>query len=331
VDFKGVALIPTLGDRPLGNYKARLYIGDQVLGEQQFSVTQDLTAKARLEAEKAAAEAAAKAEETRRKEEQQRLAMLEDRRRKPLELQGIRFYNSTKTGTPLSPASDTFDTSRVLFVNWEVTFKNRLYGLEPNQYRVDAAYLAPDGRTLGSVDDVRSAPPNARSVTFSGRVGNSAGGAFLPGTYNVNFYLNGQYFAQRRFHVVSSGGLGKYGIPGGTGGGGGGTSGSGVSSFDTPTLANGTIDGLAGKDNVRMEMRLRPQPNGFLHGELLIHEPGYGLTPIDGFIRGDHLEFQVPYGSSTLYFEGQRRSQNLSGHFQVEPSGGKGNWTARID
>ncbi len=331
VDFKGVALIPTLGDRPLGKYKVRLYIGDQVLGEQQFSVTPDLAAKARLEAEKAAAEAAAKAEDTRRKQEQQRLAMLEDRRRKPLELQGIRFYNSTKTGTPLSPASDSFDTSKVLFVNWEVTFKNRLYGLEPNQYRVDAAYLAPDGRTLGSVDDVRSAPANARTVSFSGRVGNSAGGAFLPGTYNVNFYLNGQYFAQRRFHVVSSGGLGRYGMPGGTGRSGGGTSGSGVSSFDTPTLANGTIDGIAGKVNVPMEMRLRPQPNGFLHGELLIHEPGYGLTPIDGFIRGDHIEFQVPYGSSTLYFEGQRRNRNLSGRFQAEPSGSKGNWTARID
>ena len=331
VNFKGVALVPSLGDRPLGNYKARLYLGDQVLGEQQFSVTQDLAAKARLEAEKAAAATAAKAEETRRKEEQQRIAMLEDRRRKPLELQDVRFYNSTRTGTPLAPASDTFDASKVLFVNWEVTFKNRLYGLEPNQYRVDAAYVAPDGRTLGSVDDVKSAPPNARSVTFSGRVGNSAGGAFLPGTYSVNFYLNGQYFAQRRFHVVSSGRFGKYGTPGGTGSGGGGTSGSGTSSFDTPTLANGTINGLAGKGSVGMEMRLRPQPNGFLHGELLIHEPGYGLTPIDGFIRGDRLEFQVPYGSSTLYFEGQRRNQNLSGRFQAEPSGSKGSWTARID
>ena len=326
-----MALVPSLGDRPLGNYKARLYLGDQVLGEQQFSVTQDLAAKARLEAEKAAAATAAKAEETRRKEEQQRIAMLEDRRRKPLELQDVRFYNSTRTGTPLAPASDTFDASKVLFVNWEVTFKNRLYGLEPNQYRVDAAYVAPDGRTLGSVDDVKSAPPNARSVTFSGRVGNSAGGAFLPGTYSVNFYLNGQYFAQRRFHVVSSGRFGKYGTPGGTGSGGGGTSGSGTSSFDTPTLANGTINGLAGKGSVGMEMRLRPQPNGFLHGELLIHEPGYGLTPIDGFIRGDRLEFQVPYGSSTLYFEGQRRNQNLSGRFQAEPSGSKGSWTARID
>ncbi len=327
VDFKGVALIPALGDHPIGTYKVRFYLEDQILAEQQFSVTEDLAAKARLEADSAAAAAAARAEEAKKKEEQKRLAMIEDRQRRPLELSGIRFHNSTKTGTALSPASDTFDAAKVLFVDWQVSFKNRLYGLELSQYRVDAAYIAPDGRTLGGVDDVRGVPLNARTVTFSGRVGNSAGGAFLPGTYSVNFYLNGQYFAQRKFTVVASTGAATLSGSGGTSS----TSASGNSSFDTPTLANGRISGLAGKDNVRMEMRLRPQPNGFLHGELLIHEPGYGLTPIDGFIRGDHLEFQVPYGSSTLYFEGERRHQNLSGSFQSEPSGGKGSWSAQID
>ena len=326
-DFKGVALIPPLGDRPMGAYKVRLYLDDQMLAEQQFSVTEDLAVKARAEADAVAAAAAVRADEARKKEEQKRLAMVEDRQRHPLELAGIRFHNSTKTGTALSPPSDTFDASKVLFVDWQVSFKNRLYGLEASQYRVDAAYIAPDGRTLGGVDDVRSVPQTAKSVTFSGRVGNSAGGAFLPGTYSVNFYLNGQYFAQRKFTVVASTGPATLG-----GFGGSSSSSSSVSSsFDTPTLANGRISGLAGKDSIPMEMRLRPQPNGFLHGELLIHEPGYGLTPIDGFIRGDHLEFQVPYGSSTLYFEGERRRQNLSGSFQAEPSGGKGSWSAQID
>ena len=82
-------------------------------------------------------------------------------------------------------------------MGWEVNFKNRLYKLDSNQYRVDAAYIAPDGRTLGSVNDWKNVGPGDRSVTFSGRVGNSAGGAFLPGTYTVNFYLNGQYFAAK--------------------------------------------------------------------------------------------------------------------------------------
>jgi len=336
-DFKGVALIPSLSDHPFGNYKVRLYLDDQMLAEQQFAVTEDLAAKARAASDAAAAAAAVAADAAKKKEDEKRLAMVEDRQRHPLELASIRFHNSTKTGTALSPASDTFDASKVLFVDWQVTFKNRLYGLEASQYRVDAAFVAPDGRTLGGVDDVRSVPQSVKSVTFSGRVGNSAGGAFLPGSYSVNFYLNGQYFAQRKFTVVASAGPapGVYGssagVSSGSGGSGGSGGSSGNSSFDTPTLANGKINGLAGKDEIRMEMRLRPQPNGFLHGELLIHEPGYGLTPIDGFIRGDHLEFQVPYGSSTLYFEGERRHQNLSGSFQSEPSGGKGSWSARID
>ncbi len=326
-DFKGVALIPALSDHPTGRYKVGIYLDDQMLAEQQFTVTEDLAAKVRAEAESAAAAAAARADEEKNREEQNRLAMIEDRQRRPLELSGIRFHNSTKTGTALSPASDTFDAAKLLFVDWQVSFKNRLYSLEASQYRVDAAYIAPDGRTLGGVDDVRSVAQTARTATFSGRVGNSAGGAFLPGTYSVNFYLNGQYFAQRKFTVVASTGPGIFSGSSGTSSSGS----SGNTSFDTPTLANGTINGLMGKDNVHMEMRLRPQPNGFLHGELVIHEPGYGLTPIDGFIRGDHLQFQVPYGTSTLYFEGERRDQNLSGSFQSEPSGEKGSWSARVD
>ena len=91
----------------------------------------------------------------------------------------------------------------MLFVNWRITFENRLFNLDTGQYRVDAAYIAPDGRTLGSVDDIRIVPPSSRSATFSGRVGNSAGGAFLPGQYTVNFYLNGQYLAQKKFRVLA--------------------------------------------------------------------------------------------------------------------------------
>jgi hypothetical protein len=96
-------------------------------------------------------------------------------------------------------------------------------------------------------------------------------------------------------------------------------------------LANGQISGINGRDSVPLELRLRPQPNGFLHGELVIHERGYGATQIDGFIRGDHVEFQVPYGSRTLYFEGERRRERISGSFQTEPSGDSGSWSARVD
>jgi hypothetical protein len=156
----------------------------------------------------------------------------------------------------------------------------------------------------------------------------------LPGVYNVNFYLNGQYVGQRRFRVVSTTASLSPGIglpPPPPPPSSSGSFGSAAPSLDSPTVANGTIDGLAGKDNVPIELRLRPQPNGFLHGELVIHEAGYGLTPIDGFIRGNHIEFQVPYGGRVLYFEGQRRREQMGGSFQSEPEGDRGNWSARVD
>jgi serine/threonine protein kinase len=325
-DFSGVALVPDLSDRPRGDYKVSLALNDQTLVEQRFSVVEDLAAKAKAAEEKAAAEQAARDEEKKKEEAAQRLAMIEDRKRKPLELLEIHFVNSTKTGTPLSSPSEAFDVAKVLFVDWEVSFKNRLYKLDTNQYRVDAAYIAPDGRTLGSVYDTRMVPEGAREVTFSGRIGNSSGGAFLPGVYTVNFYLNGQYLSQKKFRVSGADELG-----GGSNPDSGNLSSASPAtiSLDSPTLATGRISGLAGKDSIPLELRLRPQPNGFLHGELVIHETGYGLTPIEGYVRGSHVSFQVPYGGETLYFEGERNSDRLEGTFEATPSGDHGTWTAR--
>lgn len=337
-DFSAVALMPTMTDKPPGNYKVALYSDDQMLTQESFIVNQDVNARASAAAAAASAAAAAKAEERKREEESRKLAMIEERRRKPLELRNIEFLNTTKTGTAISGPTVSFDMSKVLFVGWQVTFDNRLYKLEPNQYRVDATYMGPDGRTLGSVNDFQPVSPAMKTVTFSGRVGNSRGGAFLPGTYSVNFYLNGQYFGEKKFRVMADA-AGPYATyPGGgsaIGGSGSGASTGGSSSSGggllSPTLATGTINGLRGGGSAEMELRLRPQPNGFLHGELVIHQPGYGLTPIEGFVRGNHLQFQVPYGTETYYFEGQRRVDQLSGTFESTPSGERGTWTSQAN
>ncbi len=339
VDFSGVALMPDLTAKPAGAYKIALYLDDKYLAAQQFSVTQDLANKAKAATEGLTPPSAPSADDAAKKaaEEEEKLAKIEAIRRKPLELMHIDFLNSTKTGTPLSAAAESFDVSKVLFVGWEVSFKNRLYKLDSNQYRVDAAYIAPDGRTLGSVNDWKNVGPGDRSVTFSGRVGNSAGGAFLPGTYTVNFYLNGQYFAQKRFEVMADTGGAPYGMPPGSsssssGGlippslGGSSSSGPGLTG---PTIAKGNIVGLAGGGNSDLELRLRPQANGFLHGELTIHKSGFGATPIEGFVRGNHLQFTVPYGTDTYYFEGETSGGDLSGTFESGPSGQRGTWTAR--
>jgi serine/threonine protein kinase len=322
VDFSGVALVPDLSDRPRGDYKVSLALDEQTLAEQRFAVAEDLASKAKAAADKAAAEEAVRDEEQKRLAAEKRLAMIEEHKEHPLDLADIHFVNSTKSGTPISSPGDAFDVTKVLFVDWEVSFKNRLYRLDSNQYRVDAAYVAPDGHTLGSVYDTRMVPESAREATFSGRVGNSGGGAFVPGTYTVTFYLNGQYLAERKFRVLGPDGLGPDA-------GGLSAPAPAAVSLDSPTLATGNISGLAGKDSIPIELRLRPQPNGFLHGEMVIHETGYGLTPIEGYIRGTHLSFQVPYHGETLYFEGERNTNDLRGTFEGTPSGEHGTWSAR--
>ncbi len=322
-DFSAVALMPDLGALPAGNYKVGLYVNGQRVAEQAFAVSQDLAALAAAAAANDAEKAREAADKAKAREEAGRLAMLEARRRKPLQLAGIEFVNTTKSGTPLAAPATSFSAAKVLFVNWRITFENRLFNLDTGQYRIDAAYIAPDGHTLGSVDDIRIVPPSARTATFSGRVGNSAGGAFLPGQYTVNFYLNGQYVAQKKFRVQAA----SQPYPASLGGSPGAAPAGGGGAIDVPTLATGRIDGLAGASNVPMELRLRPQPNGFLHGELVIHTAGYGATPIQGFIRGNQVEFQVPYGAKTLYFDGRRNADQLNGTFSSIPAGERGTWT----
>ena len=322
-DFSGVALMPDLSALPVGNYKVGIYANDQAVAEQAFAVSQDLSAPKAAEAANEAEQRREAADKAKAHEEAERLAMLELRRRKPLQLAGIDFVNSTKSGTPLAAPASTFNAAKVLFVNWRITFENRLFNLDTGEYRVDAAYIAPDGHTLGSVDDIRIVPPSSRSATFSGRVGNSAGGAFVPGQYAVNFYLNGQYVAQKKFRVLADNSqpypasLGAPpAVPSASSG-----------AIDVPTLATGRIDGLSGVSNIPLELRLRPQPNGFLHGEMVIHQAGYGATPIQGFIRGNHVVFQVPYGARTLNFDGRRSADQLNGTFFSTPTGESGTWT----
>jgi serine/threonine protein kinase len=325
-DFSGVALMPPMTDKPPGRYKVALAVGDQTLAEQSFVVTQDLAAKTKA-AEAAAAEAAAaKAEEDKRKEEAERLAMIEERQRKPLDLRGIDLMNTNKRGSPLGGSTTSFDLSTVQFVGWQVTFDNRLYKLEPMQYRVDAVYTFPNGESY-AVNDWQSVSQNQKTVTFSGRVGNSKGGAFPPGTYTVNFLLNGQYFAQKKFRVLASAGASGYS---GSALGSSTSSGSAGPSLLGPTIATGQISGLPG-GNADLELRLRPQSNGFLHGEMMIHQRGFGTTPIEGFVRGNQVDFSVPYGTETYYFEGHRSGEQLSGTFESSPSNQRGTWNAQTN
>ena len=173
-----------------------------------------------------------------------------------------------------------------------------------------------------------------KTVTFSGRVGNSRGGAFLPGTYTVNFYLNGQYFDAKRFEVLADAGGPYATYPGGSGAIGSSMGGSSTNSGSMlgPTVATGTISGLRSGGNPEMELRLRPQPNGFLHGELVIHQSGFGMTPIEGFVRGNHLAVSRSHTAPRrITSKASAGYDQFSGTFESTPSGERGTWTAQAN
>ena len=127
-DFSGVALMPDLSALPVGTYKVGIYANDQAVAEQAFTVSQDLNALKAAEAATEAEKAREAADRAKAHEEAERLAMLELRRRKPLQLADIEFVNSTKSGTPLAAPASSFNASKVLFVNWRITFENRVQG-----------------------------------------------------------------------------------------------------------------------------------------------------------------------------------------------------------
>ena len=122
------------------------------------------------------------------------LAMIDERRAKPLQLRGIEFLNTTKTGTALSGPATSLQRVEGAVRRLAGNFENRLYKLETGQYRVDAAYIAPDGRTLGSVNDIQHRAANHPKRDLQRTRRQLARRRVSAGQYTVNFYLNGQYF-----------------------------------------------------------------------------------------------------------------------------------------
>jgi hypothetical protein len=237
----------------------------------------------------------------------------------------IQLLNSAKDGTPLSPAGDVFLASQVRFITWEVLFRNRKRGTTPISYRVNATYFTPTGKRLGVVEDTQDISNESRAL-FTGRVGNSNGGAFAPGMYRVEFTLNGKSLSSRRF-TVQRDGSGQPQTPR-----------ENVAARDQPdgNLASllrhhsGSLLGLVPGREVSVEIDFRPQPNGNLKGDLTIHEPGYGVVMIEGRTERNEVEFRGSIGRETYHFRGWRDEDRLSGSYRISPSGKEGRWSVRL-
>ncbi|MBI3301244.1 MAG: hypothetical protein HYZ72_04090, partial [Deltaproteobacteria bacterium] len=246
-------------------------------------------------------------ERKRAAEEAKRLALIQERSKKPLELVTVRFVNTSKDGKSLSSPADSFAASQVRFISWEAVCLNRLRDLAPAYHRIEATYYAPNGQPMGTVQDGKEVAVEKKEVTFTGRIGNSGGGAFAPGTYRVDFYLNGWPLSSKEFTVEDDRDL-------------------------THLLRYhfGSMLGLVPGREVALEIDFRPQGDGVLRGNLTIHEPGYGVAPLEGHTDGNQIEFRSSLGREIYHFQGWREGDRLSGTYRVSPSGGEGRWSVKI-
>ncbi len=312
VRFQGITLIEGLKERAKGTYQLELYLQDQKLVSHELHIEEakkvvKKEVNPRSKPAPVPPSSVPSEEKKRREEETRRLALIRKRSKKPLELLTISFLNSTKEGKPLSTVAEAFPASQVRFVAWEAVFRNQLHNLLPSYHRVEATYYSPNGQILGTVQDGKEVPVTAAKITFTARLGNSNGGAFAPGSYRVDFYVDGRPFASRKFSVE-----------------------------DDRDLAlmlrrhQGSLRGLVFGREVALEIDFRPQQDGALRGDLIVHEAGYGVVPLKGRVQGTKVEFQSLFGHETYHFRGAREGDRLSGTFTAYPSETSGNWSVRL-
>ncbi len=355
LEFRGITLLEGLRERAKGDYQLDVYLGDTKLVDQKLLIEAEPTLVAKKDAPSAketriatappvlpgpsaTAIAAAEAERKRRAGDAKRVALIQERSKKPLEIVRVRFINTAKNGKRLSEPSKSFAASKIRFMAWEAEFKNRLHSLTPAYHRVEATYYAPNGQPLGTVQDGKEVKVNSKRTTFTGRIGNASGGAFIPGKYRVDFYVNGWPLSSEEFIVQDD----RKGIQvvdrdeqpwSGLAGGGPGRQ---ASTPERPGIGpalrhhTGSLLGLVSGREVPLEITFRPQRNGSLRGRLIIHELGYGVAPLEGQVQGSQIEFRSPLGRDTYYFKGWQEGDRLTGTYRVSPTRKDGRWSVRI-
>jgi hypothetical protein len=223
-------------------------------------------------------------------------------------------------------------------MTWEAQFRNRLQELAAAYHRVEATYYAPNGQPLGTVQDAKEVDEDAEKVTFTARIGNATGGAFVPGVYRVDFYVDGYPLASRQFTVdddrVDVSPARAEGPPPAD-------NGRLADTAPPPSIARrdlrdllrhhvGSLLGLGAGREVDLEIYFRPRGDGSLVGEVIIHAPGFGTAPLEGRMNGNEVEFDSPWRGELFHFRGWRDENRLGGTYTISPSGGEGRWSVRI-
>ncbi len=321
LELRGVTLLEGLKERATGDYQLELYLGDAKLASQTVRIEADpvQVAKAEVVEEKeggvaggadvpAAIGPSPEEERARRATEEKRLALIQERSKEPLSLVSVRFFNTAKNGDPLSKPATSFGASQLRYLAWEADFQNQLHELLPSHHRVTATYFAPNGQILGTVEDGKDVSDKTAQVTFTARIGNASGGAFLPGDYKVDFYVNGYPLSSRKFSVRDD--------------------------RDLAHILNshqGSILGLGPEREALLEAHFQPHGNGALRGRLVIHARGFGAASLEGATQGNQIEFASKVGNRVYHFQGWREENWLRGTYRVGSSEDvSGNWSLQL-
>ena len=321
LELRGVTLIEGLKERATGDYQLDLYLGDTKLDSHTIRIEPDQVqvAVAEVAEEKASGVAGGadapvasgptpEEEIARRAAEEKRLALIQERSKEPLSLLSVRFFNTAQDGDPLSKPATSFGASKLRYLAWEADFQNQLHDLLSSHHRITATYYAPNGQILGTVEDGKEVSDKTEKVTFTARIGNASGGAFLPGEYRVDFYVNGYPLSSRKFSVR-----------------------------DDRDLAyvlhshQGSILGLGPEREARLVVHFQPHSNGALRGRLEIHARGFGAASLEGTTRGNQIEFTSSVGNRAYHFKGWREENRLSGTYRVGSSENvSGHWSLQL-
>ncbi len=351
LSLHGVTLLEGLKERTKGNYQVNVYVGGKKLGSQTIRIDPEpkkAVAPPASPVREAAAttteappvdasvspavkspppEVAALEEKKRIMAEAKRQAALEIAREHPLALVDIRLLNTDKAGKILqSQTSGVFESSQVRFIAWEVKFKNNLYNLAPSVHRVEGTYHGPKGQIIGTVAENKPVGQDLQQISFTARLGNSVGGAFDPGLYRIDFYLDGYPLVSREFVVNDDRGGRVAAAP--------------VPSVEPSASATfpargsqvftGSILGIVPDRETSLEIDLQQQEDGRVSGRLAIREPGYGSGIIsDGRTNGRRINFEGVIGRTTYRFEGWREEDRLNGTYRALNSEERGKWSVK--
>ena len=321
LELRGVTLLEGLKERATGEYQLELYLGDAKLASQTVRLAAEPVSIAKANAGEGSIAGGAdvpaavpspsviEAERKRSAAEAKRLALIGERGKEPLSLLSVRFFNTAKDGSRLSQSASSFGASRLRFVAWEADFQNQLHDLLSSHHRVTATYFAPNGQILGTVEDGKEVSNKTKKVTFTARIGNASGGAFLPGTYRVDFYVDGYPLSAEKFSVTDDRDL----------------------AYVLNSHRGNMLGLVSGRGEVPLEVHFQPHSNGALRGNLVIHATGFGAAPLEGSLQDNYIDFKSRIGNRVYHFRGWREENRLSGTYSVGSSGSvSGHWSLQL-